>query len=393
MLEEIIKIASISNTRVEGSTLFCPYHLVDLALFQSFIDDDIIENLMTNPAKIGDNIELEFSLLKLQKLGFYNDTKSFIKKYRYEIPSTSIYINELNQYLKDSAFYSNYNSIVNLIIELQNIAKHTYDVAEIKNVIIVREDKSLYMTLQYESDVVTSLDDKTCSQINNFIEVLKDSNFLDKKNIYLNEFIDFCNLTEDENRFLLLLKNFEVYINKSISTYNFYLRNFSYNKLKLEIDSKAIDFNQKLQAVINDSQTKLIAIPTAFVLVLSSIDYEKIDSPKNIVATGGLFIFSTLLQLFVNNQKSAIKFIEENIDHYKSTFKNQARTEVEKAFNNVNSEKNKQFDRLILIEVLLWFIPIFTLCMLLFFMSYELVAIMIMFFYLWFSSNKLLLKC
>ena len=392
MLQDIIYIVNKSISRVEGSTLFCPYTIDDLVLLQTFIEKDILENLMTNPMKIGDNIELEFSLLKLQTLGFYHNTESLIKKFRYEIPSNDIYINELNDYLTDSAFYSKYISIVNFIIELKNNAKHAYDDAELKNLIIVREEKSLYITLRYESDIISSLNDNICNQINDFIEVLKDNNFQDKKNIYLNEFVEFCLKYDEQNRFLLLLKNFEVFINKSISTYNFYLRNFSYNKLKLEIDSKAIEFNQKLQSVINDSQTKLIAIPAAFVLVLSSFDYEKISNPKNIIATGGLFVFSTLLQIFVNNQKSTIKFIEENIDHYKSTFKNQARIEVEKAFINVSYEKNKQYDRLILIEVILWFIPIFTLCMILFLMSFEFGALLIMIFYLWIFINKMLLK-
>jgi hypothetical protein len=112
----------------------------------------------------------------------------------------------------------------------------------------------------------------------------------------LNELVEFLDGLEDEVKFSYLIRNFELYFDKSIATYNYYLRNFSYNKLKLEIDSKAIEFNQKLQAVINDSQTKLIAIPTAFVLVLSSLDYEKINSHKNIIASLGLFIFSILLQ-------------------------------------------------------------------------------------------------
>lgn len=391
MLKDIVKILSNSEPKIDGSNLFCEYVIDDLVFYQNLVENDIIENLTTN-LKIGDKIILEFSLLKLKTLGFYNDISLFIKNNRYQIPTKEIYIYECKQFLIETEFYSNYISIVNFINELQNNAKHAYDDVEIKNVIIVREEKSLFLKLDYNGSIFSTLNKNINEDINSFIEILKDSNFQDKKNIYLNELIDFCLKFDEEARFESLLNNLNTFKDNSLSTYNFYLRNFSYNKLKLEIDSKAIEFNQKLQAVINDSQTKLIAIPTAFILVLSSLDYEKFDNPKNYIAIGGLFIFSMLLQLFINNQKSSIKFIQENIDYYKSTFKNQDRKEVEKSFSNVNSEKNRQFERLILIEVILWLVPIFTSCMLLFLIEYQLLAVLIMFFYTWISANKLLLK-
>lgn len=392
MLKKIVSIVNTSNPKVGVSTLCCKYTIDDITFYQTLVDNNIIENLTTETPKVGDEVLLDFSLLKLKTLGFYNTVDLFICNNRYEIPSEEIYINESKQYLTETIFYLNYISIVNLINELQNNAKHNYDDVEIKNLIFVREEKSLFMKLDYNGSTFNTINRYIFEDINSFIEILKDNNFQDKKNIYLNELIEFCLKFDEEIRFESLLNHFNAFKDNSFSTYNFYLRNFSYNKLKLEIDSKAIEFNQKLQAVINDSQTKLIAIPTAFILVLSSIDYEKIDSPKNFIAVGGLFIFSTLLQLFINNQKSSIKFIQENLDYYKSTFKNHDRKEVEKSLSNVYSEKNKQFDRLVLIEILLWLIPFFTISILLYFLNYQFVAMLILFFYVWISSNKYFLK-
>lgn len=392
MLKKIVSIVNATTPKVGVSTLLCNYIIDDIIFYQTLVDHDIIENLTTISPKIGEKVTLQFSLLKLQTLGFYNSIELFINNNRYEIPSDKIYINECKQYLTESTFYLNYISIVNLINELQNNAKHNYDDVEIKNVIFVREEKSLFMKLDYNGSIFNTINRYIFEDINSFIEILKDNNFQDKKNIYLNELIEFCLKFDEEIRFESLLNHFNTFKDNSFSTYNFYLRNFSYNKLKLEIDSKAIEFNQKLQAVINDSQTKLIAIPAAFILVLSSFDYEKIENPKNFIAIGGLFIFSILLQLFVNNQKSAIRFIEENINYYKSTFKNQDRKEVEKSFSNVNAEKNKQIERLILIEVLLWFMPIFTISMFFYLSNYQSVAVLIMFFYLWIAGNKYFLK-
>lgn len=392
MLEKIVSIINKSTPTFEGSILYCKHKIDDLNFYQTLVEKSIVENLTTNTVIFGDEITLEFSLLKLKTLGFYNDINLFITNNKYEVPTSDIYINELKQYLTQTSFYSNYISIVDFINELQNNSKYTYDDVEVKNVIIVREEMSLFMNLDYDGTIFDTLNINFNTDLNSFVEILRDTNFLDKKNIYLNELIEFCLKYDENKRFQSLLIHFNTFKENSFLTYNFYLRNFSYNKLKLEIDSKAIEFNQKIQSVINESQTKLIAIPAAFILVLSSFDYEKIESPKNYIAIGGLFIFSILLQLFVNNQKSAIRFIEENINYYKSTFKNHDRKEVEKSFSNVNSEKNLQFERLILIEVILWFMPIFTVSMLFYLSNNQSIAVLIMFFYFWIAGNKYFLK-
>lgn len=390
MLAKIVNIINNSNAKLTVTTLFCEYIIDDLAFFEALMKDAIIENITTSPVKLQDRVTLEFSILKLQALGVYTDLSSFIKKYRYKIPQNDVYIFELQQYLRETEFYSQYKSVVELILEIENNAKYSYEDAGTKNAIIFREDKSLFISFIYESDLLTNMNNSFL--IDTCIQILRDNSFQDKKNIYLNELVDLCFKYPEEIRFTSLIKDFELYINNSNSTYSFYLRNFSYNKLKLELDSKAIEFNQKLQSVINDSQTKLIAIPTAFVLVLSSFNFDKINDPKNIISTAGLFIFSYLLQLFLNNQKSSINFISENINYYKSTYKDQDRKEVEKSFIYVNAEKNKQINRLILIEVLLWLVPIFVLSLLLFLINCKLISVLLMFIYFWVASNKLLLK-
>lgn len=392
MLKEIVNIVQNSTSKIDGNTLFCLYNIVNVEIIKDLYNDGIIENSSIDNIKIGEDYDLEFSVLRLQKNGFYLDLNQFILDNKYFIPADSVFIHQENNFIDETDFFSKYKKNIELINELKSNSKHYYADADIESLIIVREEKSLVIILDYDTVDLDLLTLESINAISSLIESLKDINFPDRKNIYLNELVDFLSEIDENKRFETLIKKFNDYFDKANKSYNFYLRNFSYNKLKLEIDSKAIEFNQKLQSVINDSQTKLIAIPAAFVLVLSAFDYDKINNPKNFIATSGLFIFSILLQLFVNNQKSSIRFIEENIEYYKSTFKNQERKEVEKSFSNVNSEKNKQFDRLILIEVILWLVPIFTTCLLLFLLNYQLIGIIIMFFYIWIAGNKLLLK-
>ena len=385
MLNKVIKIISESNPRIEGSTVLCNHVVDDILLIDSISDLNYIENIITVKPQLGDSIPLEFSLSKLKSLGFFSNKDFFIKEYLYSVLHKEIYFYDSKKYLTDLPFYLSFQTIIHLLQKLKDESKHIYNEEEIINLILFREEKSLFIKLIYSHDDVDTLNDSTINKIDLFIEILSDANFTDKKNIFLNELVEFLNGNEDEVKFSYLINNFDSYFDKSIATYNYYLRNFSYNKLKIELDSKALEFGQKLQTVINDSQTKLIAIPAAFILVLSNLDYDKGDSLKNIISFLGLIIFSILLQLFLNNQKSILKFIDENIVRYKSTFKNQDQNNVEQAFGNVDREKTKQIKRIKVIEILLWLIPILTLCVILFLLTYVYLSILLILSYFVYS--------
>lgn len=389
MLDKIIKIITASNPRIEGSIILCDHIIDDLQLIDDIIGLNFIENIIIGKSQLGDIISLEFSLSKLKSLGFFSNKDFFVKEYLYILPEKEIYIYESKKHLAELPFYSSFETIINLSQNLKTNSKHMYYEEEIMNLIIFREEKSLFIKLIYTYEDVEILNDSIRNKINLFIEILSDGNFTDKKNIFLNELVEFVDGYEDEVKFSYLIRNFESYFDKAIATYNYYLRNFSYNKLKIELDSKALEFGQKIQAVINDSQTKLVAIPAAFILVLSNLDYENGDSLKNIISFLGLIIFSILLQLFLNNQKSILRFIDENISRYKSTYTNQDQNNVEQAFKNVDLEKTKQIKRLVIIETLLWLIPILTLCVILFLLTYVYLSILIVLSYFVFSFIKI----
>lgn len=380
MLSKIIEIVNNSQSKsIQNSTLFCQHTINDASFLNTLYDSEFIENSNIDDFGVGTSINLEFSLPKLSTLGFFETKNSFIKKNYYEIPSEEIYIYESNDYLSnDLSFNKSYEITVKLANEISVISKFTYEDAEIANSLILKEDKSLFIPLKYTFDDLEVLNDSTINIIQQFIGLLKTDAFEDKKNVYLNFLIEFLSPKEEMERFSFLINHFEDYNEKAQATYSFYLRNFSYNKLKVELDSKALEFNQKLQSVINDSQTKLIAIPTALVLVLSTLDYENIDSIKNYLSVIGLIIFCVFIQLFVNNQKSMLKFINENIHQYKQTFKGNKIIELEKSFEKVELEKRKQLNRLLMIQLLLWLTPILTLSVILFLTTYKIISIVLL---------------
>lgn len=383
MLDKIVQIIiSSSSINIGENVLFCQHQINDLEFISQLYEENVIENTSIDSYKINDIVILEFSLTSLLYKGFYYNVDIFLKWNYYEFPKQEIYIYELNNYLAESVnFKEEYNSIVNLVKQIIEISKYSYQEDELLNSIIVREEKSLFLILKYSFDDLKSIDKEKISLIESFIDILKSHITMDKKNIYLNQLVEFLYKEEEQTRFSYLIRNFDKYIEKSSATYNYYLRDFSYNKLKIELDSKALEFSQKLQSVINDSQTKLIAIPTALVFVLSTLDYENINAIKNYLALVGLILFCIFIQIFINNQKSAIAFIEENINYYKGTFKDDI-NELKESFKKVELEKNKQIKRLFQIQILLWLIPIITISVLFFVNGFKYISIFIALIYI-----------
>ena len=383
MLDKIVQIIISSSSIIIGeNVLFCQHQINDLEFISQLYEENVIENTSIDSYKVNDIVILEFSLTSLLSKGFYYNVDIFLKWNYYEFPKREIYIYELKNYLAETGnFKEEYNSIINLVKQIIEISKYSYQEDELLNSIIVREEKSLFLILKYSFDDLKSIDKEKVSLIESFIDILKSHITMDKKNIYLNQLVEFLYKEEEQTRFSYLIRNFDKYIKKSSATYNYYLRDFSYNKLKIELDSKALEFSQKLQSVINDSQTKLIAIPTALVFVLSTLDYENINAIKNYLALVGLILFCIFIQIFINNQKSAIAFIEENINYYKGTFKDDI-NEIKESFKKVELEKNKQIKRLFQIQILLWLIPIITISVLFFVNGYKYISIFIALIYI-----------
>src|SRR5690606_22982018 len=109
-----------------------------------------------------------------------------------------------------------------------------------------------------------------------------------------------------KNRFSYLIKNFKRFYEKCEVSYSYYLTNFSYNKLKIEVDNAVLDFSKNIRSVINDSQTKLIAIPAAFLFLCIEIDWQNSWGLKSFIIVIASLLFSYLIDIFILNQTASL---------------------------------------------------------------------------------------
>lgn len=357
MLRRIIVIINSSITEISNGTLFCRnYTIADTDCIDYLENNNILESPLLL-VRNGHCVDLELSLARLNSIGYYEDFITFCLKNRYTLPSKSYYIEEIKCFDEDNnSFVSTYKRIIILINAIIHISKHNYVDIDICNAIIFREDKSLFLPFIYEASDIKDIKLENSEKFI-FLSDLFSRSDSDKKLLFINELIDFLSLCDEVDRFRHLLTCIDEFVCKANNAYQYYIRNFSYNKLKSELDSAALDFSKKIQTVINESQTKLIAIPAAFVLAAANIDFDNISSIKNMTIITSLYIFALLIDIFISNQSSILRLIDRNILSYKETFSGNSSI-VKEAFILVDKELKKQKKRLFITRFINWGIPI-----------------------------------
>jgi hypothetical protein len=306
----------------------------------------------------GDIIDIDLSLLYLISIGYYDQFDLFIKRNKYTFPNNDYYIRDINYFNNDANIsIESYSNVVLLINTLKKISKHSYTEADIDFSLLYVENNALLLPFIYDTSDIHQISETSVLKLVGMVDAFDNDNSKETW-IYINELIDFLTGQPENTRFKYLLHHICEFADRATNAYQYYIRNFSYNKLKTELDSAALDYARKVQSVINDAQTKLIAIPTAFVLAVANINFEKIIDNKNIGIISSLYIFSWLIDLFIKNQKSALKFIQSNVSQYKSSFSPQQNDTISSSFTIVDYEIKKQKNRLNAVLLITWGLPI-----------------------------------
>lgn len=286
------------------------------------IDEITQNNSVINSAEIvvGAILKIEVVQFALQVFGYYEDVESLINANKFSIPD-GFYVHSL-QYLHpgtvENDLIGTFFEIVALANCISALALFTAD--DNGRIVYLMQDKSaVALPIDYDERLVKS-NSPDLAKVKSFVNEIDGHS--ERKKIYTKELIDFLNEEKIENqRFAYLFKNFDDFYLKCEAAYAFFLSDFSYSKLKLELESAILDYSKNIRAIINDSQTKLIAIPAAFIVASSQLELNKSISLKNVLIVISSFVFSILVEIFIKNQESSLKIFLDNVSSYKTTFK------------------------------------------------------------------------
>jgi hypothetical protein len=189
---------------------------------------------------------------------------------------------------------------------LSKLADHQGGIGSKKTLIILGKHK-IEITQEYSSQNLTSLDG-----LQNFIDeyvhtgIHKDQKLLIIKTV-LNEM--FCGRIS----FADVLNCAEELFSRVSASYHLYVSEFSFKKVKAEIEKEKLDATVKLNKVFSDIQNQLLAVPAALVLAGGQMENIGGLSSKNLVIVLGVLVFSVFMDLLVRNQSNTLEAVNYEI--------------------------------------------------------------------------------
>lgn len=108
---------------------------------------------------------------------------------------------------------------------------------------------------------------------------------------------------------------FEDFAHQAEASYQLYVSEFSFQKVKAEVEREKLEFMTRLNKVFSDIQNQLLAIPVALVLVGGQMKPGNGLTFANVLIWLGAVVFATLMWLLIRNQKNTLKAVKTEIDH------------------------------------------------------------------------------
>ncbi|MGY0798896.1 hypothetical protein ACW7G0_07575 [Lysobacter sp. A286] len=121
---------------------------------------------------------------------------------------------------------------------------------------------------------------------------------------------------EPQARFTELLSHLDDVTRTVTESYRLFCSNFSYEKVKNDIQDAHIEFTTKIHKTFSDIQSQLLAIPVATVIVTTQMKRAEGLNSQFWINTGvllGSAIFVVLFWLLVINQRHTLAVLEEEI--------------------------------------------------------------------------------
>lgn len=334
--------------------------------------DEITQNnsvISSTEIVVGVTLKIEVVQFALQVFGYYENIESLINANEFSVPDR-FYVHSIQHQHPGTSKNDSINAyfeIVALANCISALALFTAD-DNGRTVYLMQEKSAVALPIVYDKKLVKSTS-PDLAKVKSFINEIDGHS--ERKKIYTKELIDFLNEEKIESqRFAYLFQNFDDFYLKCEAAYAFFLSDFSYSKLKLELESAILDYSKNIRAIINDSQTRLIAIPAAFIVASSQLELNKSISLKNILIVISSFVFSILVEIFIRNQESSLKIFLDNVASYKTTFKLKNAGVASKAmqslqiiiatsFKSIDDELKNQQDRLRYIRYINWGMSVF----------------------------------
>lgn len=140
-----------------------------------------------------------------------------------------------------------------------------------------------------------------------------------------------------------LLPRFEEFMDNVRSSYAMYTADFSYEKIKNEVEKQNLEDTLRLNKTLSEIQNQLLALPAA--LLIAGAGIAKNEIFKNVAIWIGICIFAWMMWLLVTNQRHSIDAIQKEIDLRKRKIDDQPEEVAAKFATSFNSLQQRAQDQ------------------------------------------------
>lgn len=226
-----------------------------------------------------------------------------------------------------------YLAATRLFTLLSKIADHHGGVGDSKTLIFLQKSK-IEIIPQYISNELTDLKSLTAFE-SEFIasEAHQEQKKSIIKTILFEQFSEASRLS-----FGTVLQRFDDFFDKIQASYQLYVSEFSFQKVKTEVEKEKLDAMIKLNKVFSDVQSQLLTVPVALVLIGGQLEDKGSWSNKNLLIWMGALVFSVLMSLLIRNQRHTLTAVKLEID--------QQRQQLEKKYHLVTDRFIENYDEI-----------------------------------------------
>lgn len=265
--------------------------------------------------RFSDGNEFEINILG----NFYPEFSDYLKKPERRILAKvpeRFYIHEFSYFCENKDFSSapedvkNFYNIATLYDSLCEISDYlTTNLNGFSCVFYFKEQVEI--TNKYNVSELVSINNLDCF-VSEFIsdKIHKEQ----KRGIVRNVIFEMYNNKVDVST---IAKDFDIFFKKVRDGYELYVSEFSFESFKNELDDLKRDYILKINKIFTDVQNQVLAIPLATIVATSQM--KKIDNDYsnlliNIFIIFGVFLFSFILKMVLNNQYNSLDLIKDELN-------------------------------------------------------------------------------
>jgi len=306
--------------------------------------------------------EILFHTKKLKGALYYESGKEFIQDNQLAVPGVPFLIHEWDYCSEDESTNPNmlrHQSVIDFISLLGEIADFKKeDFGELE--LVFFQKKKLSVVIKYGVGNLGKM-----NRLADLAEQLNSTHDrFERISIFKTELVLQLLDIDEDTRFQTLLSRFDLVYDNYLNSHLLYLEKFSYHDLKSAVDKDKLDYTKRIYATVNDIQSKLIALPAAFLLIFSQFDFSGAAAGKNLLILIASVIFSALLEILLQNQFGVLEYIKTEINHFTNQLRNKDTivdlTEILKSFGDLDDNMDKQKIYLWIFRGAVWLVPLIT---------------------------------